>query len=438
MRIGVVPNLDRALGGTYQYSVTMLTALRHPDPDDEIVVFLYAGETLPAELVDAEFRVVYLTPDRGFLGSMWQTVARWLPSGLYVRMRQLLGSGVARASLGAGGSADDNAPIDPAWAGLFAHAGAELLIFTSDSDVAFQSGVPYIAAIHDLQYLLQPEFPELSLGDEFDRRDYTMRNTVVHATGLLVDSQVGKEDVFRLFGDSCEIDPESVFVLPFLPADYLLSGVTDADRSRVAARYGISPGYLFYPAQFWPHKNHARVVAALGELHRHGLSVELVLAGSKPAPLGERTFTKMMVAAEREGVEGMVHYLGYVPDEDMPGLYSQAAALIMPTFFGPTNIPVVEAWSLGCPVITSDIRGVREQTRDAAVLVDPCSVTSIAEGIRRVVEDPKFSKELSRRGYARLATYTRDDYARCLLAAIRECKRRVSGASGDLGGGSGR
>jgi glycosyltransferase involved in cell wall biosynthesis len=179
-------------------------------------------------------------------------------------------------------------------------------------------------------------------------------------------------------------------------------------------------------------------VAALGELHRHGLSVELVLAGSKPAPLGEQTFTKMMVAAEREGVEGMVHYLGYVPDEDMPGLYSQAAALIMPTFFGPTNIPVVEAWSLGCPVITSDIRGVREQTRDAAVLVDPCSVTSIAEGIRRVVEDPKFSKELSRRGYARLATYTRDDYARCLLAAIRECKRRVSGASGDLGGGSGR
>jgi glycosyltransferase involved in cell wall biosynthesis len=435
MRIGVVPNLDRALGGTYQYSVTMLAALRHPDTDDEIVVFLYAGETLPAELADAEFQVVYLTPDRGFLGSVWRTFARWLPSGLYVRMRQLLGSGVARAPLGAGGSAGDNALVDPAWAGLFAHAGAELLIFTSDSDVAFQSGVPYIAAIHDLQYVLQPEFPELSLGDEFDRRDHTMRNTVVYATGLLVDSEVGKEDVLRVFGDSCGVDPESVFVLPFLPADYLLSNATDADRSRVAARYGISPGYLFYPAQFWPHKNHARIVAALGELHRRGLSIELVLAGSKPAPLGERTFTEMMAAAESEGVADMVRYLGYVPDGDMPALYSQAAALIMPTFFGPTNIPVVEAWSLGCPVITSDIRGVREQTGDAAVLVDPSSVTSIAAGIRRVVEDSELSKELARRGHARLATYTRDDYARRLLAAVRECKRRVSGASGDVGGG---
>lgn len=437
MRIGVVPNLDRALGGTYQYSVTMLTALRHPDPGDEIVVFLYAGETLPADLADARFRVVSLTPERGLLGSVWRTLARRLPSGLYVRMRQLLGSGLARASHGVEGTADD-APADPAWAALFARAGAELLIFTSDSDVAFQSGVPYVAAIHDLQYLLQPEFPELSSGDEFDRRDHTMRNTIAHATGLLVDSQVGREDVLRLFGDRHEIDPESVFVLPFLPADYMLSGVTDADRSRVAERYGISPGYLFYPAQFWPHKNHARIVAALGELHRGGLSVELVLTGSKPAPLGEQTFTEMMEVARREGVEGRIHYLGYVPDEDMPGLYSQASGLIMPTFFGPTNIPVVEAWSLGCPVITSDIRGVREQAGDAAVLVDPRSVTSIAEGIRRVLEDPGSASELSRRGYARLAAYTRDDYARRLLAAISECKRRVTSASGDPGGGAGR
>jgi glycosyltransferase involved in cell wall biosynthesis len=438
MRIGIVPNLDRALGGTYQYSVTMLTALRHPDPDDEIVVFLYAGETLPAGLVDAEFRVVYLTPDRGLLGSGWQRVARRLPPGMYVRVRQLLGSGFTRASLGTEGSGPRGAPGAAPGCGLFAHAGAELLIFTSDSDVAFQSGVPYIAAIHDLQYLLQPEFPELSSGDEFDRRDHTMRNTIAHATGMLVDSDIGKEDVLRLFGDILDIDPDSIFVLPFLPADYVLSGVTDADRERVDSRYGITPGYLFYPAQFWPHKNHARIVAALGELHRRGLSVELVLTGSKPAPLGERTFAETMAAAKRMGVEGMVHYLGYVPDEDMPALYAQAAALIMPTFFGPTNIPVVEAWSLGCPVITSDIRGVREQTGDAAVLVDPRSVTSIAEGIRRVVEDPAFSEEVSRRGHARLAAYTREDYSRRLLSAIRECKRRVSGAPGGGGGGGGR
>lgn len=115
---------------------------------------------------------------------------------------------------------------------------------------------------------------------------------------------------------------------------------------------------------------------------------------------------------------------GYVPDQDMAGLYAGAAALLMPTFFGPSNIPVLEAWAYGCPVITSDIHGIREQCGDAALLVDPSSVEAIANGVYRVCSDQTLPKMLVAKGRERLSTYTRDDYIARLCDILDEAKRR--------------
>ena len=87
----------------------------------------------------------------------------------------------------------------------------------------------------------------------------------------------------------------------------------------------------------------------------------------------------------------------------------------MPTFFGPTNIPVLEAWAFGCPVLTSDIRGVREQVGDAALLADPTSVEAIADGIHRLWTDRELGHTLSNLGRRRLAAYTPEDYLRRLM-----------------------
>ena len=111
----------------------------------------------------------------------------------------------------------------------------------------------------------------------------------------------------------------------------------------------------------------------------------------------------------------------------MSGLYAEAAALVMPTFFGPTNIPVLEAWALGCPVLTSDIRGIREQVRDAAMLVDPRSIESLADGISRLWTDERLAQALARRGRRRLAAYTPADYRRRLIEILEEGKRRRTG-----------
>jgi len=151
-----------------------------------------------------------------------------------------------------------------------------------------------------------------------------------------------------------------------------------------------------------------------------------VFCGSHSGGIRERNFNEIMSLASGLGLEKDIQYLGYVPDEDMSGVYAAAVALVMPTFFGPTNIPILEAWAFGCPVLTSDIRGIREQVGDAAILVDPRSVEAIADGIYRLWTEETLSNRLAELGRQRLASYTPDDYRQRLNAILEEAKARVN------------
>jgi glycosyltransferase involved in cell wall biosynthesis len=304
--------------------------------------------------------------------------------------------------------------------------GVELMIYPSRNRLSFETGLPYVAAIHDLQHRLQPEFPEVSANGQWEEREYYFRNVTRCATLLLADSEVGKEDILHFYGPY-GVTPDKVKVLPYLPACYLAMDVSESERQRVRTLYHLPERYLFYPAQFWPHKNHVRIVQALGLLKRERrLQVSVVFCGSYSGEIREHTFREVLSLSSQLGVEKQIHYLGYVPDEDMSGIYAEAVALVMPTFFGPTNIPILEAWAFGCPVLTSDIRGVREQVQEAGVLVDPRSVEAIAEGMYQLWTDEILACSLADLGRQRLASYTPDDYRRRLVAILQEAKTRVS------------
>jgi len=191
-------------------------------------------------------------------------------------------------------------------------------------------------------------------------------------------------------------------------------------------RHRLPPRYLFYPAQFWPHKNHLRLIDALGRLRKtHDLEIPLVLVGSDKGTIREMLAAELRARCEALGLADQVRILGYVSDEDVTGLYAGAVALVMPTFFGPTNIPFLEAWALGCPVLTSRIRGITEQVGDAGLLVDPTSVHSIADGIRRLWTNEALRQELIASGRTRLASYTPDDFRRLLAGIVDQAAALV-------------
>lgn len=389
IRIGVVPALDRRAGGVFQYSATIMDALAEiarRERGIELVALVSGADAEARARVEASgWQVVPVHPKTGWVRAV---------------TRRLGGKGPS---------------LEEWWRGH----GIDVVVYPQPHPWAFEVGVSSIVAIHDLQHRLQPEFPEVSANGEWERREYIFRNCVRAAAAILVDSDVGKEQMLSFYGPYGARD-EQVRVLPFLPASTMPREVPDAARAAVKERHAIPDAYVFYPAQFWPHKNHAKIVEALEQLKaRDGIAVSAVFCGSHADPVRARHFDLVMAMARQCGVADQVRVLDFVPDNELAALYAGARALVMPTFFGPTNIPVLEAWALRCPVLTSDIPGVREQVGDAGVLVDPRSVDDLAAGIRRLWTDESLRLSLAERGTRRLASYGPDEFRERLLGALR-------------------
>jgi glycosyltransferase involved in cell wall biosynthesis len=302
--------------------------------------------------------------------------------------------------------------------------GVDLLLALCPRLTTFSFRLPYVMPIFDLNHRLQPEFPEVSAFGEMNSREYAYINGCRFATLVLVDSEVGKADVLRFYGDL--IDEDRIRILPYYPPikDQPLPNEQELDRVR--EKYGLPNRYFFYPAQFWPHKNHALIIQAIKLIaDESGEAVPVIFTGAYWSYIMAANFKETMGLAARLGIGDRVRYLGHVPDEDMAALYTMSAGLVMPTFFGPTNIPPIESWHFGRPTITSDIRGLREQVGDASLLVDPRSPQALAEAMKRLWRDEALCAELVERGRKRLTSYSWSSYLEGVANVLTDACERV-------------
>jgi glycosyltransferase involved in cell wall biosynthesis len=173
------------------------------------------------------------------------------------------------------------------------------------------------------------------------------------------------------------------------------------------------PGYpyLFYVGNFKPHKNLERLLKAFA---RSGLpgEVRLLCTGNPDEP-SLRLIRDM-------GLENCVIFKGVIPDEELPAYYRGALALVFPSLYEGFGLPALEAMACGTPVVTSGITALPEVVGDAAVVVDPYDVESIAWGIRRVVEDNTLREELCRKGIERAKHFSWDRTAELTWKVLQE------------------
>jgi glycosyltransferase involved in cell wall biosynthesis len=413
MKIGMIPLGAGTWGGIHQYSLSLQEALPRARPMDELSLLIAwpgdADEAGPPIGWKAE-SLVQVNALRRFKGRVRSTLGA-------NRARQLGDAYTAwmQPSQTRPRTDVDEVTDRPHVRQWLSRLGLDLLIFGSPDPRSFEIGLPYVLAVHDLQHRLQPEFPEVSVDGEYERREYAFRNGVRYAAMVLVDSEVGREEVLNAYGDW--ISPERIAVLPFVPPPYL-DRPTAAKVDEVRSRYGVPGRYLLFPAQFWPHKNHVRVIEAMSALRRAGVAISILLTGSAGDPIRSQVATDVRQAVERGGLTDAVMMAGHVPDADMAGLYAGSVGVVLPTFFGPTNIPVLEAWKLDVPILTSDIRGIREQVGDAALLVEPRSVDSIADGLKRLWTDEVLRQQLVQAGRRRVDSYGPTQFAERLADAI--------------------
>jgi glycosyltransferase involved in cell wall biosynthesis len=285
-----------------------------------------------------------------------------------------------------------------------------LWIFPGEEHWAYRAPVRSLVAIYDLMHRYERRFPEVAQGGQFRNRERNLHRLARWARGFLVDSELGRQQL----AESYSIDPARVHILPFCAPRHIEN---PGDAPDLAERYALPPKFLFYPAQLWEHKNHKSLVQAAARLREQFPDLALVFAGrANNADDSTRALVREL------GLSKRVRFLGEVPDADLRGLYRRARALVMPTFFGPTNIPPLEAFALGCPVAASNIYAMPEQLGEAALLFDPSSLDEITDAMARLWSDDALCAELIRRGRAQSERWTPRHFA----ARLQEIVEKVS------------
>jgi glycosyltransferase involved in cell wall biosynthesis len=261
-----------------------------------------------------------------------------------------------------------------------------------------------------LQHRLQPFFPEVSAAGIWDVREQSFSYCLRRAAYCITGTETGKREIEYLY----QLAEPRVRAFPLPTPTFAL----DAAPSTIDVRthFGIGRDYVLYPAQFWPHKNHANLILSLKWLkEQHGLEILLVLCGSDK---GNLSFIKRFV--EQQGMSDHVRFLGFVSKEELVALYRQAVALTYVTYFGPDNIPPLEAFALGCPVIASAVEGSREQYGDTVIHVDPSDPEAIGQAIWNLYSDKGLRERLVKTGLERAKQWTWTDYLKGMLKLFDE------------------
>ena len=261
--------------------------------------------------------------------------------------------------------------------------------------------VPMVATVHDLFPVTRPELLT-PRGARLLRRGLELVRD--EAQVVMVPSEVVAADC-REFG----ISPARLRVVPWgaTPVD-VAPGQVDAVR----VRYGVEGPYVLFVGTLEPRKNLARLVEAVARLGRPDLT--LVVAGPDgwgdsgvdPAATGVRTVLT-----------------GRVPSADLPALMAGAQVFCFPSLAEGFGLPVLEAMAAGAPVVTSAGTACAEVAGDAAVLVDPLDVDSVAGGLAQVLDDADLADRLRGGGRARAAAHPWSSAAAATVAAYVDACR---------------
>lgn len=262
-----------------------------------------------------------------------------------------------------------------------------------------------IAPVHDLMHRYEGRF--LEVRDGYEGRELIFASKAKYAWCVLTDSKLGRQQFTESYKKYIRKKKLHIVSLPFVAPKHL---------AECGEEFIDTPAkYIFYPAQFWQHKNHMNLVRAVAMLVKDVPDIHLVLVGSE-----KNNMRKIRQYILEHGLENHITIKGFVSNENMKYLYKHADGMVMPSYFGPTNIPPLEAMALGCPVAVSDKYAMPEQVGDAGLLFDPDSPEEIAECIRKMWLDEDLRRRMIRRGYRQTERWTLQSFNERLQKIIKD------------------
>jgi len=387
-RVGIVALSDPSYGGTYQYTLSMIDALRS-NPAFHC--------TLYTTTENRHYDVLGIGIER--LPGKARAFLHFLRSGLLGRP----GDGMFR--------------------------GADVLIAPIYTTRLLCARQPFIFTLHDLQ---ERYFPENFSLLQRVWRELSNRLLTRSATRIICESRNVREDICKFLN----VRPDRVVVLPAPPVSAFGEiVVSDRLKHRVKASLMLGDRFIFYPAQFFPHKNHIRLVQAFSQALERFPDCQLVLTGQK-----KYEYERVMSCVARLNIDKCVRHLGYIDTETLAAVYKLATCVFIPTLFESISIPMYESFVLGVPVCASNVVALPEQMGDAGVLFDPLSVADMAEKICQILSDSELRQSLVERGRKRIAQLSSANYTgklQDLLVEVIE-RSRILDAQASKVGAAGR
>jgi glycosyltransferase involved in cell wall biosynthesis len=263
-----------------------------------------------------------------------------------------------------------------------------------------------ILTVHDLSFRRRPECADAALVAYLNR---AVPPSIQRANLVLADSLSTKADLVELLG------------VPAEKIDVLYPGVGDIyqpvrDQKTLAAvrqKYNLPDNFVLFVGTIEPRKNLVTLLKAWAQIgnRQSAIGNKLVIAGGK-GWLYKDTFATV----ERLGLSGDVIFLGYVPEPDLPALYSLARLFVFPSLYEGFGLPPMEAMACGTPVVCAHTSSLPEVAGDAALLVDPLDTDGLAAAMQQALSDEGLRARLVERGFRQAAHFTWRAAAQQLLA----------------------
>ena len=257
-----------------------------------------------------------------------------------------------------------------------------------------------INTVYDMAYKL---YPKTLNPRNLARITRDIRYSVERSQCIVTISESAKREILQEF----DLDEKAVQII--YPSFSPLTSALPLEQLKT--RFGITGAYILFLGNLEPRKNIERLLSAFAHLTREVLpDYQLVVAGQKGW-----LFDGIFRTVEQLHLEDRVIFTGYISAEEKSTLYRHAALFAFPSLYEGFGIPILEAMSVGAPVLCSNTSSMPEVAGDAAVLVDPLDVEDIADGMYRLLTDDALRAEKIAAGYTQAAKFSWDDSAQKLM-----------------------
>lgn len=254
-----------------------------------------------------------------------------------------------------------------------------------------------VVTVHDLTPIVfKKHFPRGLKGEiKWQMQRYALKK----ANAIITDSNCSKKDIVKYVG--VPADRVSVIYLAAGEEFKVLDG--SAWISDIREKYNLPEKFVLYVGDVTWNKNLPRLVEAV-----KSINVPLVMVGK--ALLSEdfdrnNPWNNDLVKVQ-DMINDQVIRLGFIPTEDLVAIYNLATVFVMPSLYEGFGLPILEAMSCGCPVVTTKQGSLEEVAGDAALYVDAYSKESMAKGIKEVFENPILQKKLLQEGLKRVNEFS--------------------------------